>query len=233
MPLFKGSIKAKETGPIFAGVLLAHAGLFLLIQLTFQFTYDDVNEGMRTDKPIKATLVSPPLPPPEKEKEPILEDPGPPQQIETVSIEETVANQDVQEDNQTVTKVTEPAGVALPAPEATARLNLNAITQEVLSSMREDAVNSVAIDEVRRRQAALNTLWRPERPQPELTEDEKLIESITVDVNCDSTAGKWFMTIAGLMKGTMRCGPKPGIDQFIQNRLPGAQDPTKEGGEKD
>lgn len=51
------------------------------------------------------------------------------------------------------------------------------------------------------------------------TEDEKLLESAQVKVDCSSTTNKALAMLSGIAGGMLKCSKPPPFDSFIQNRI--------------
>jgi len=239
----------KQTLGIFIAVLLAHVGLFFLIQVSFQARHKATETVVSDVQPINATLVffeAPPKETEQSEQTPAEAEQELTEDIELVETEPATTQPEIAEVERPEASI-EPSDTAQkPAlPEnanvvvaddtspARATIDINALTSNALSSIQSNALNEVALEEVRARQAAKNTIRRPIIEESNLTEEEKLIESITVNVDCSSTAGKWASILSGFTGGTFRCSPNPEINSFIQKRLPGGRDPKPEDGEKD
>ena len=93
-----------------------------------------------------------------------------------------------------------------------ARQHLTNIQQQLQSDLVQQSTREY------RRQLTSPTIKKPTE-QPFMTEEEKLIESVKVNVDCSSTVNKSLAFMSGMTGGTINCSKGPSLAPYIQKRI--------------
>ncbi len=222
--------------PKLTGVLSVSVALHLLIGFLLFREYQTERESVATPPaPIQAKLVFvdlPPIPTQAPESEPI------PSEI----VEPTTPDMDTQPDIDTRAEV--PAEQSQPIePPATAAtqnqqredlppivaqpktaeenpINLRSLAKQHLQGIEAQRQQDFVAGQAGAfRQQQISPELRGEPVDPFITEDEKLLESMQVNVDCSSSAAKTVAVLSMFTGGALRCTDGPSVTPYIQNRL--------------
>lgn len=212
-------------------LVLASIALHVLVLALFNdsFSVTSRNEKKPVETISARLIFAPPPPPPvveqviepEPKTEPIVT-PLTEEQPETIQPTKEQERPEVKEPN-----VPEKETAEVQYPPITAqpkntkpRLSSQQILNQHMSQITQNRIQQLAETASREyRQRRVSPQFPAANTDPFQTEEEKIMEDVTVKVNCSTTVNKSVAMVAKLFGGAVKCSDPPAHHSFIQRRL--------------
>ena len=217
----------KKPGRRFWWVVLLSVALHVLILAIVDKSVKITKPEPPPTQPINAKLIFVPTPAEPEPVEETVTEPEPVEPVKTEVVEQPVVEEVAAEPENSATE--QPVQNVDNPPEQNAsdaatsdlpRLSVQDMARQHLGAFQYQQQQRLAEQQAGdfRQQQISPTL--PKRTiDPFITEEEKLIESTRVNVDCSSGVNKTIALLSGIAGGVFRCTKPPSLSPYIENRL--------------